>query len=292
MNKIATYISALGVALGAAGPVAAHQGAEKLWETEAVLVQPESVAWDAERGVYYVSNLNGNPTEKGGTGFLSRLGAEGEVLEREWVSGLHAPKGLALGNGRLYAAEVGALVEIDPDSGEILARYPAEGSKMLNDVTLDDEGRVYVSDMLTDTLWRLDGESFEPWLVSETLRSPNGLHVVDGVLVVGTWGRMTEGFATEVPGHLLTVSLEDGALAKVGDGTPIGNLDGLEPDGEGGFLVTDWMGGGLLHVMADGSAHELVDFEQGSADIEFLPARKLVLVPLMNQNRVEAWQLR
>jgi len=37
-------------------------------------------------------------------------------------------------------------------------------------------------------------------------------------------------------------------------GEPVGNLDGLEPDGQGGYLATDWFSGALYRLDADGKA--------------------------------------
>ena len=44
------------------------------------------------------------------------------MLEREWATGLDAPKGMALANGQLYVADIDRLVEIDPATGKIVAQ--------------------------------------------------------------------------------------------------------------------------------------------------------------------------
>jgi hypothetical protein len=59
--------------------------------------------------------------------------------------------------------------------------------------------------------------------------------------VVGSWGEMTDRFETEVPGHLKVVDFETMEVQSLGDGTPVGNLDRVEPDGPGNYLVSDWM---------------------------------------------------
>ncbi len=60
----------------------------------------------------------------------------------------------------------------------------------------------------------------------------------------------------------------------------MGNLDGLEPDGEGNWLVTDWVAGALYRVSPDGGFELLRDLPQGSADLEYLEATNTVVIPL------------
>jgi hypothetical protein len=47
--------------------------------------------------------------KKDGNGFISKLGPDGKVVTMEWVKGLDGPTGLALANGKLYAADVDRL---------------------------------------------------------------------------------------------------------------------------------------------------------------------------------------
>src|SRR3546814_10575543 len=74
----------------------------------------------------------------------------------EWATGLDAPKGLALANNRLYVSDIDQLVAIDTATGAVAQRWPATGAKFLNDVVADMDGRVFVSDMVTNQIWLLD----------------------------------------------------------------------------------------------------------------------------------------
>ncbi len=262
-----------------------------LWSTPALLQQPESVVWDPARGVLYVSNIDGGPGEKDGKGYISRLDLDGNILDLVWVKGLNAPKGLAVAGDRLYTADIDQLVEIDIPSGTVVQRYSAPGAVFLNDVTIDDAGNVYVSDMMTNRIHRLHAGRFEVWLESPELENPNGLLAENDRIVVGCWGPIVEGFRTEVPGRLKAVSLSDRSITLLGDGSPIGNLDGVEPDGEGGYTLTDWMAGALIRFHADGTVETLLDLPQGSADHEFIPEKKMVIIPMMNDAVVRAWKL-
>jgi sugar lactone lactonase YvrE len=217
---------------------AAAAGPKLLWETKG-LAQPESVVEDPTTGVIYVSNINGAVMQKDGNGFISRLTADGKMLERQWVKGLNSPTGLALHDRTLYAADVDQLIEINAASGEILKRYEAKGAVFLNDVAVDDAGTVYVSDTPINTIWRLKDGSFEPWLANDALNGPNGLLVQGNNLIVASLGKIQSQGQKKELGTLMSVSIDDQKVTKIGKGDLIGNLDGLEAVQPGVYLVTD-----------------------------------------------------
>jgi sugar lactone lactonase YvrE len=263
---------------------------ELLWETKG-LAQPESVVEDPATGVIYVSNINGAVMQKDGNGFISRLTADGKMLERQWVKGLNSPTGLALHDRTLYAADVDQLIEINAASGEILKRYDAKGAVFLNDVVVDDDGTVYVSDTPMNTIWRLKDGSFEPWLANDALNGPNGLLIQGKTLIVASLGKVQSQGQKKELGTLLAVSLDDQKVSKVGKGELIGNLDGLQAIQPGVYLVTDWAQGALYRVDAKGKVDELIDLNQGSADLSYLPGKKMLLIPMMLDNSLVAYRL-
>jgi sugar lactone lactonase YvrE len=191
----------------------------------------------------------------------------------------------------LYVADIDRIVAIDVESGEITGTHPAEGAQFLNDVTADEQGRVFVSDMMGNRIYVLEDGEVQVWIESEDLESPNGLYAEGDRIVVGAWGVMTDGFETEVPGHLKVVDFETQEVQSLGDGTPVGNLDGVEPDGEGNYLVTDWMAGKLYRITPEGEAEELLDLGQGAADHEYIEEQRLVVIPMMNDGVVVAYEL-
>ncbi len=286
----ASLVAVLGIAAWlAAGQPAVAQG-EPVWEATG-LMGPESAVYNATSRILYVSNINGDPVDKDGNGFISKLSADGEVVETHWVTGLDGPKGMVLHGGRLYVSDIDRLVAIQVKTGRIVGSYLAPDAKFLNDVTVDGAGRIYVSDMADDAIYRLDGNVFELWLKSAALENPNGLTVEGDELRVAAWGVMTDGFATKVPGHLKSVSIQSKTITSLGSGTPVGNLDGLEPDGRGNYLVTDWMAGALYRIAPTGETELLLDLNQGSADLEFLEAVSIAIIPMMMDGTVRAYKI-
>ena len=86
------------------------------------------------------------------------------------------------------------------------------------------------------------------------------------------------------------VDYQSKEITSIGSGEPIGNLDGVEPDSQGGYLVTDWFSGGLYHIGEDGKAELLMDLKQGSADYEVVPDENLAIIPMMMEGTVDAYK--
>lgn len=274
-----------------AAPMTAFADAEnlkKLWETQG-FDKPESVVYDPQREILYVSNINGEIADKDGNGYISRLGLEGEIVQLRWIAGLDGPKGMALYGDRLYVSDIDALVEIDVVAGKIVRRYPAPGAEFANDVAVGRDGTVYMSCTATDAIYRLAGEALEVWMQNEGLRAPNGLLVLEDTLIVGSWG--VWGRTDEASGgHLLEVSLADRSIRQITRDDPVGNLDGVEIDLDGDYYVTDWSGGILLHVETDGTREVLLSPGQGSADLEYIAPLDVILIPMLKDGRVLAYE--
>jgi len=265
------------------------QSLEKAWEATG-FANPESVVWDADRKVIYVSNVNGADSDKDGNGYISTLSADGRLLAGKWLAGLDGPKGMAVHKGRLYIADIDRLVVVDTATARLVKTYPAADARFLGDVTVDDRGIVYVSDMRGDAIWRLAEGHFDKWLADSQLQSPNGLKAERERLVVASWGPLTgEGLGVKSPGRLKVVSLKDRLIRDLSP--DLGNLAGVEADGRGGYLVSDYVKGLVFSVDRAGNPKAILKLSQGSADIGTIPERKLLLVPMMMDGKVAAYRL-
>ena len=257
----------------------------ELWRTEG-FSNPESVIYDQENNVLYITNVNGSPVEKDGNGFISRVSMDGEIITLEWITGLNAPKGMAIIDNRLYVADIDALVEIDITQGVISHRYAIEGAKFLNDVAAGD-GVVYVSDSFGNAIFSLKDGVVETWLSAPELVSPNGLYVDKGRILVGSMGVFGE---NPLPGEFLSVSMADKSISSASGGKGIGGLDGVEADLDGDFYVSDWAAGKIYHIERNGEFEELLSLEQGTADIDYIQAKDTLLVPLMVSGKLVAFK--
>jgi sugar lactone lactonase YvrE len=262
-----------------------------LWETSG-LKTPESALPVPAEGFAYVSNVAGAPVTKDGNGFISKVSlADGKIIELEWAKGMDAPKGMALTGGKLYTSDIDKLIEIDPASGKVLAKYDAPGATFLNDVAADANGNVYVSDSDTSTIWRLAGGKFEKWLEGPELKFANGLYVQGDKLIIAAWGAPgTSSKNGASAANLVAVNIADKKVSDLGDGTPVGNLDGIEPDGDD-YIVSDWVAGKVFRIAKSGKADLLLDLDQGTADIGYVPESKLLLIPMMMSDKLIAYKL-
>ncbi len=251
----------------------------KLWETPKSMLTSESVLFDENRNVIYVSNINGQPLEKNEQGFISKLSPEGEVLVEKWVEGLNAPKGMGVFGNKLYVTDVDQVVEIDITKGEIASRYPAEGSQFLNDISIDKSGNVYISDMTANKIYRISGDSINVWLESELFDNPNGLFVENGSLLVGITGSVLK---ADLQTKDLTVYIKN-----------TGGIDGIVPDGKENYLISDWEG--HIHLINPKKEKvKLLDTTPdniNAADIDYVVSKKILLVPTFFDNRVMAYKL-
>ncbi|MFZ5495534.1 MAG: SMP-30/gluconolactonase/LRE family protein [Verrucomicrobiota bacterium] len=271
--------------------VGSAQTPELVWETTG-FAAPESVVFDAGRNQFYVSNMGTHGRDATpGDGFISRVSPDGRILDLRWVTGFDNPKGLALANGRLYVGDDKDLVEIDPETCAVTARHaPADGPGLFNDCTADSAGNVYVCSGRLGTVFRLSAGKFAPWCELDRAKTGgiNGLKAEQDRLLLGGWSlRGPDG--KEQPGHISTISYAGQTLGRIGD-QPLCHIDGLEPDGQGGYTVTDWLTGDVLHVTAVGKPTPLMTLGRGTADHTYLPERRLLVIPLMNDNVLRAYR--
>jgi DNA-binding beta-propeller fold protein YncE len=252
---------------------------------------PESVELDISHQVLYVSNVGGTPLEKDGNGFISKVSRDGKLQQLKWIEGLNAPKGMVINGFKLYVSDIDNLIEIDTRTGRITNRYPAAGAVFLNDTAVDKSGNVYVSDIAKKKIWQLKDGKMSVWYEKDDLMHSNGLRVIYGnKLLVAGWGKdMQDDGSTKVLGNLFTIDLATKELKNLGSGAPIGNLDGLERDAHGNFLVTDFLAGSLMRINKDGSHDVLMDLNAGSADLDVINKGHTAVVPVMMDDNVRAF---
>lgn len=253
--------------------------AEKAWATPDILTTCESVCYDPGSQTLFASCINGNPVEKDENGFISQLSLSGEVLQLRWVGGLNAPKGMGIADNKLYVTDIDKVIEINLESAEITKIHAVPEAKFLNDITIDHEGSVYISDMATGKIHRIKNGILETWIEYKELQSPNGLFYEDKEILIGT------------KNGIYTVRIEDKRLWHVIGDT--GGIDGLEADGNGNYIISDWVGKIQLVNPEKNPITLLNTGDEGinAADIEYIIDRELLLVPTFGDNRVVAYQL-
>jgi len=274
----------------AAAPPAPPKPDEAKWTATDGISAPESVYIDAASGDIYTSQIEGMPDKKDGMGHISKLSGDGKVTNAMWVTGLNAPKGLRAANGTLWVADIDEVVGIDMAMGKITSHVKVPGAQFLNDVATGDDGTVYVSDTFASRISAIKDGKVTTIASGPNFEYPNGLLVEGDKLVVGGWGKPEPDFSTKVPGRLYTLDLKT-KEKKLITPDPAGNFDGLESDGSGGYIVTDYNKGKLLRISSTGEIKEISTLMPGIADLAYIPAQHLAIIPHMNENKIVAYDI-
>lgn len=264
---------------------------EPVWEVNG-FPMPESVVYDSVREQYYVANVNENPLSEDGNGSIGLIKNEGQQAISEWIIGFDSPKGMDLLGDKLYIADVHELVVVNVERQQIVARYPAPDSKVLNGLAISKRGQVFVSDWAGNAIYTLLNGELINWLESDELQSPNGLFVRNNQLFIGAWGDdIQPDFTTLTTGRLKKVSLRTKEIINLGDGEDWMNLDGLHSYKYRQWLATDFIKGQLLILKANGEVRERLELEPSAADFYYQKSQQLVVVPYLMGQKVVAYRL-
>jgi hypothetical protein len=296
------WVAVAGIALAqfaATGVIAADAGALKATsdKTATGFVFPESVGCDPGGRFVYVSQFGGTqlkPAEKDGLGFVSKVAADGKILEARFLPShgqiLNKPKGIWVAGNRLWVTDIDGVWIFDVKS--------RKGRKLDLPVTFANDPAVrgnvlYVTDNRSDQMVKVEPADFFDAKVQPKVSvvfagksvNPNGVFAGagDAMLVVGF-------MSADSPRAIFTVG-KDGEPKPIS--TPIGRLDGLYRLGDGTLLVTDWNSGSLFSWKGEGTKQELAKDFKGPADFCVMAkgAGLTVYVPDLVKGEVRIIQL-
>ena len=284
----------------AGSTTAASATADKLGETGGFNV-PESVRYDAELDVYYVANINGNPSQRDNNGFISRVRADSTSVVTMLVEGgkrgarLNAPKGLALRGDTLYVADIDLLRMFHRRTGEYLGAVSLRelNATFLNDVVAAPDG-IYITDtgILFDAqggmthpgvnrVFKVVGTTVTEVATGDSLMNPNGIawDATGNRFVLAPFGGPN--LQTWAPGQAAPATLVAGP----------GGYDGVEVLSNGNILVSSWTDS-TVHVIHGGShMMPLVKNVAAPADIGVDTKRNVLAVPRFNDGKVEFYKI-
>lgn len=252
------------------------QSLTKVWSTSTGLKTPESALYDAKTNQIYVTNIDGDPLAKDGNGFISILDIDGKMKNLKWVTGLNAPKGQAIYNGNLYVSDIDELVVVSIKDAKIVKRVKRQDAVFLNDVTVSEEGTVFVSDNRDNKVYILEENKLNIWSNDQLIKSVNGLWAEKGKLYIGN-------------AQIIEADIKTKAMKVLADNC--GGIDGLEKLESGEFIYSNWPG--RVFVTKSGQSLKLLDTvdKMNTADIDYVPGKKLVLVPTFSGNSLDAYTL-
>jgi len=264
------------------------------------LEDPESVRYDAEQDVFFISNMFGYGSAKDGVGYITRVRAS-DFSADNFVEGgtngvtLNAPKGMAIVGDTLWVADIDVVRGFNRKTGSPVGTidFAAFKPTLLNDVAAGPNGVIRVSDsglLMSDkgVLYRTGDRVFEVdahrtirvAAEGSQLGHPNGLAWDPHD---GRW--LMVNFA---PFESALVVLKDSVRSTLARGS--GRFDGVEVLDDGRVLYTCWTDSSL-HVYANAADARLIRNLPMPADIGVDTRRHRVAIPLSGAGRVEIWEL-
>ncbi|WP_308993605.1 hypothetical protein QLS71_018080 [Mariniflexile litorale] len=255
----------------------------KLWETDTLLKTCEGVRYDSKTATIYVSNIGGVPPDaKDGDGSISILNKDGGILNQNWATGMNAPKGISYYNGKLYVTDIDVIIKIDLKTGIIEKKFSVRDAVFLNDLDIDTNGDVYVTDSKGDKIYKLVNNEVNVWLdlVGE---SPNGILVEDNRILV----------VSSSQGDFISIDKKTKQRKVLATGIVRG--DGIVPINEG-YIVSTWPG--EIYFVDENSSNikavkilDTKDEKLNTADIGIIPEENILLVPTFFGNKVVAYKI-
>ncbi len=214
---------------------------------------PDQVVWHAETKTWFVSNLGGGISlEKDSNGWITQTDEHGNVLHPFWIGieeKMHAVSGMTITKDFLYACDRDGVYKINIEQRKVQEFYKIEGGEFINDVVIDENGDLYVSDFFGNRIYKISEQTkkAEVWLETPRLESPDGLYMEKGKLIVGSWGVLSKpnSFDTSKLGDLLSVDLKTKKITPLVK--EVGNIEGITKVGKY-YFITDWASGKILKV--------------------------------------------
>lgn len=263
---------------------------------------PESVVRDGQ--YLYLSNVGVKlePGAKDGDGYIAKLDAKGNIVKKDFITGLDAPKGLAVLGDTIYAADIDHLLGFNLKSGEKVfdLNFSAEQTAYLNDVAVGDGGKLFVSATDINKIFKVNVKEKTYLDVGVTVSGPNGLWFdakTNRLYVAGF--ASNEGKASGEVG-VVDLSQKTASYRKIIDRP--GYYDGIQPMDDGVLLVSDWVAfeqerGVLIRVNVKNGTFDVIPGAYGGP-ADFLYVRKSggfpprVYLPRMIDGKLEIRVLR
>ncbi len=248
------------------------------------LSQPEAVRYDESQNVYFISNFNGGGNDLDSNGFITKVDAEGNVVEMNFMTGtdeypFHAPRGMYIEKGSLWVADVTGVHVFDTKTGaqQKFIDFKSFQPGFLNDVSGDGSGSIYVTDTGKPIVYKIENDSPSVFLDSLPVY-PNGItfSLLKNEFVLAPWRGDTTFYSFRI-----TKEVEEHYTFQGG------NFDGLEFD-EGMLLAASQVDQSIR--VNDGSSNKILIHTIGRpADIGIDRTNKIIAVPYIALNRVDFW---
>jgi DNA-binding beta-propeller fold protein YncE len=253
---------------------------------------PDSFVADPEDGTYYVSNSTGTAEEPDGGGYISKINALGTIVVQKFIGGkpkaplLDAPKGLAVVGRTLYVADIATVKGFDKKTRRLTVRVDLStlGARLLSGLASDGAGHLYVSDPLSNRIFKIDLDKksvVSVYADNARLANPTGLMVNPKTKHIMVAAGQT--------GQLLEID-SSGKLHALKRGLTA--LKGLDYDTQGNVYVSNIEKGEIYKIpnFGRGPLSTYVGDLTTPANISFDRRRGDLLIPSVQGNTITTYR--
>lgn len=265
--------------------------------------EPESVRYDPDQDLFFVSNMFGLGSAKDGNGFISRVDAktltDSTVLVKSGDHGavLDAPKGMAIQGDTLWVADIDKLRGFDRHTGLPVATidFAPQHAVLLNDVAVSPDGTIWISDTGIimneagaphtgpDRIFAVGpGHAISVAAQGPQLHWPNGVtwDAARKQWIVVSFDPYAGQIATYRPGDTTRTVIRNGR----------GKLDGVEVLPNGAVMFSSWADSSI-HLLEGTKERQIIRDVPVPADIGYDTRRNRVAIPLSTIGWVQVWDL-
>lgn len=227
----------------------------------------ESVEYDPIQNRWLASNGN-SIIERASDGTLSYFG------------NATASHGMEVVDNVLYAISGASIKAYDLDDASELMSLNIPGVGFLNGMT-NSGAAIYVTDFSNRAIFRIDITDLAnpTWeqIVSNTGSTPNGIvyDEANNRLIYVNWGNNAA---------IKAVDLTDNSISTILANTGLGNIDGIDEDGEGNYYISSWSPNRITKYSADFQNVEIIStpFINSPADIGYSIPTDTLAIPVGN----------
>jgi sugar lactone lactonase YvrE len=264
---------------------------------------PESVKYDPEQDVFFITNQTGPGSEHDGNGYISKVSAghpDSAFIFVESGKGgavLDSPKGTALHGDTLWVCDIDVMRAFDRHTGAPLANvdFKAQGAIQLNDVAVAPDGTLHITD--TGIIMSRKGVIY---------KGPSRVFVMGAGRQISAIAASPQiawpnGITWDSAGKRWIVVSFDAFVGRVyavsaaGDSAKVlraglGKLDGVEMLSGGRILFASWADSSI-HLLEGTSDRKILREVPEPADIGVDTKRHRLAVPLAVLGRVQLWDI-
>jgi len=234
---------------------------------------PESIVYDSLYNRYLVSNYY--------TGSIVQIDKEG--IQSPFVNNMNATQGLAIVDSIVYCGCDSTVRGFRLSDGEQVMNLWVYGVNNLNDVTSDNDGYLYVTDVYGTKIIKVypQTQTYSVFVQGNGIYNPNGI-----IFDEDNNRLLVCSYRPNFP--IQAISLTDSTVITLLE-TELDNSDGITIDEIGNVYVTSWETNAIYKIEPDFSnPPELVYYSAGGpADISYDEVNSVIAIPLQNYNSVD-----